>query len=96
METAHRPCYRCPGTMKSGAATVLLRRDGHVLILEGVPALICDLCGETAYTAEAARWIEQLPPRPGQHRATETAYVIDYPNAPASHPQSVAEATVAP
>lgn len=36
------------------------RRDGRVVVIEGVPALVCDVCGDRIITEETAREIERV------------------------------------
>ena len=48
----HRPICRT-GSTRPGAATVTLERDGLTLVVKGVPAHVCDNCGEE-YVEEAA------------------------------------------
>lgn len=46
-------CVSCKhGETRPGAATVTLTRNSTVLVVKGVPADICDNCGEE-YVAEA-------------------------------------------
>lgn len=46
-------CIICRnGEARPGTATVTLERDGSVLVVKGVPARICDNCGEE-YLEEA-------------------------------------------
>ncbi|MHB8576673.1 MAG: type II toxin-antitoxin system MqsA family antitoxin [Dehalococcoidia bacterium] len=46
-------CVICKhGTLVSGAATVMLERDATTLVVKGVPALVCTVCGEE-YVDEA-------------------------------------------
>jgi YgiT-type zinc finger domain-containing protein len=40
-------CHICrQGETREGTATVTLERDGLTLVVKGVPARICDNCGE--------------------------------------------------
>ncbi len=40
-------CVICKtGTYKSGVTTVVLTKDDSAIIIKGVPAEICDQCGE--------------------------------------------------
>ncbi|MFQ5973696.1 MAG: type II toxin-antitoxin system MqsA family antitoxin [Alphaproteobacteria bacterium] len=46
-------CVVCRnGEMKAGTATVTLERDGMTLVVRGVPAQVCENCGEE-YVEEA-------------------------------------------
>ena len=46
-------CVVCRlGTLRPGKATVTLERDGLTLVVKGVPARVCENCGEE-YVAES-------------------------------------------
>ncbi len=46
-------CAICrSGVLRPGKATVTLERDGMTLVVKGVPARVCENCGEE-YVAEA-------------------------------------------
>ena len=50
---AHVRCLICKvGETRQGKATVTLEREGTTLVIKGVPASICDNCGEE-YVDEA-------------------------------------------
>ena len=48
----------CPicrtGSPRPGTATVTLERDGMTLVVRGVPAEVCDTCGEEHVAAAVA------------------------------------------
>lgn len=45
-------CPMCPaGTLQEGTTTLTLERSGSTIVLKGVPAEVCDTCGE-AYLDE--------------------------------------------
>ena len=45
-------CPMCPaGTLQKGATTVTMERGGATIVFKGVPADVCDTCGE-AYLDE--------------------------------------------
>lgn len=47
-------CVICRhGETRPGAATLVLERDGLIMVLKGVPAEICENCGEE-YVGEKA------------------------------------------
>ena len=47
-------CVICRnGETRDGVASLLLERDGATVVIRGVPAQICDTCGEE-YVDEAA------------------------------------------
>ena len=36
------------------------RRGGRLVVIEGVPALVCDVCGDRIITEDTAREIERI------------------------------------
>jgi len=45
-------CVICKsGDLQEGTTTVMLERDATIVVFKGVPALVCDQCGES-YTDE--------------------------------------------
>ena len=36
------------------------RRGGQLVVIEGVPALVCDVCGDRIITEDTAREIERI------------------------------------
>ncbi len=48
-------CVICRhGETRPGSATVTLERDGATVVVKGVPARVCDNCGEEYVEEEAA------------------------------------------
>jgi YgiT-type zinc finger domain-containing protein len=46
------PCPLCPtGALQEGTTTLTLERDGSTIVFKGVPAEVCNACGE-AYLDE--------------------------------------------
>jgi YgiT-type zinc finger domain-containing protein len=49
-------CLTCKiGTPEPATTTVMLERDGSLVILKNVPARICDNCGERYFDAAITR-----------------------------------------
>jgi YgiT-type zinc finger domain-containing protein len=49
-------CTTCKnGTTKPGLTTYVADRDGHVAVIRGVPADICEQCGETYFDEKTAQ-----------------------------------------
>ena len=49
-------CQICKsGEMRSGTATVTLSRGESTIVIKGVPAEVCDNCGEYYLSEETAR-----------------------------------------
>lgn len=62
-------CLVCRGKMVDRKVTVDLRIRDELLIIEEVPATVCDRCGERVFTPEITRRLQTLakqrkkPPR---------------------------------
>jgi YgiT-type zinc finger domain-containing protein len=51
--TPGRSCQRCPeGTYAKGTVTETLERGDTVVVVKDVPALVCDVCGNSLLGAE--------------------------------------------
>ena len=51
-------CVVCKhGETRSGAATVTLGRDQLTMVVKGVPAQICENCGEEYVDADTTAWL---------------------------------------
>ena len=53
-------CLHCRGTLKVGQASYAVNRKGYHLIIDDVPAFICEQCGEPLFTEEAVRLVQQM------------------------------------
>ena len=54
-----KKCYLCRGEVQEKQVDVIRKRKGQVFIIEDVPALVCQRCGERYYTAEVARAMDE-------------------------------------
>ena len=55
------PCMNCPeGEYEASAATRTLEQGDTILVVREVPALVCDLCGEAAFSPAVSERLEQL------------------------------------
>lgn len=55
------PCVVCEeGTLKVSTFTKTKTGDGTTLIVKGVPALLCDACGDVTYTQAIGQQIDEL------------------------------------
>jgi len=50
----------CKGTMGDGFSTFTVDMDKYIVIVKNVPAYICDQCGDTCYSHETARFLEEI------------------------------------
>jgi len=48
-------CPVCKGEMVSGRTDITFRRDRSIVVVEGVPALVCQHCGEASLDSETAK-----------------------------------------
>ena len=57
----HEPCYFClRGIVEEKRVTVDFRWGGKLVIIENVPAKVCNECVERYYAASVVRQMEQL------------------------------------
>jgi len=56
-------CVLCRGTMKSGMTDLTLRRGRSVVVVEAVPALVCENCGEASLDATTAQAVHEIAER---------------------------------
>ena len=53
-------CPHCRGTLKAGKTSYTVNRNGYHLIIDDVPALICEQCQEPMFTEDAVRLVQQM------------------------------------
>jgi YgiT-type zinc finger domain-containing protein len=53
-------CPHCRGTLKVGKTSYTVNRNGYHLIIDDVPALICEQCQEPMFTEDAVRLVQQM------------------------------------
>ena len=53
-------CVHCKGKMKKGTAPFHIDRKGCHLMLESVPAWVCEQCGEAYFEEEEVNAIQDL------------------------------------
>lgn len=53
-------CICGRGRLRSGITEYVTKVEDGVLVIKNVPALICDLCGESYLTPEASREIDKM------------------------------------
>jgi len=55
------PCMNCPeGEYQAGTTTRTLEQGDTILVVREVPALVCDLCGEAAFSPAVSKRLEEL------------------------------------
>ena len=50
----------CPGEYEQRAIVHTLKRGDDLIVFEGVPAEVCDVCSDTLLAPETIRHIEEL------------------------------------
>lgn len=53
-------CHYCKGKMVSGKTTYFVHRKGYHLVIDEVPALVCNQCGEPYFEEDNVRLIQEL------------------------------------
>ncbi len=53
-------CCCSTGKMREGRHDFMTRVGDEIVVVKGVPALICDICGEVEYTLETSREIDAI------------------------------------
>ncbi|MCC6169931.1 MAG: YgiT-type zinc finger protein [Caldilineaceae bacterium] len=53
-------CPHCQGRLKAGATAYSVNRNGYHLIIDQVPAFICEQCHEPLFTEEALRLVQEM------------------------------------
>ena len=66
----------CPGEYERKPIVHTVRHHGQVIIIDHVPAEVCDVCGDVLLEPETVRRIERL--LDAQPEPRQTAPVYDY------------------
>lgn len=53
-------CPHCHGSLQAGKISYTVNRNGYHLIIDDVPAFICEQCQEPMFTEEAVRLVQQM------------------------------------
>jgi YgiT-type zinc finger domain-containing protein len=63
-----QPCDFCDGMLSPRVVTVDWRRNGQLVVIENVPALVCNHCGERYYAQAVMRQMDEIgrSKRPGK------------------------------
>jgi YgiT-type zinc finger domain-containing protein len=71
----NRECRGCSGTYEERLITRAFRRGDDVVVLDSIPAEVCDICGDTLLAPDTARHIEQVLKTRGVPTRTVPLYV---------------------
>jgi YgiT-type zinc finger domain-containing protein len=69
-------CFMCKGTLQDGFSTFTADMDGCIVIIKNVPSRICTQCGESSYSNEVARRLEQIVHGITNSASAEIAVVV--------------------
>jgi len=53
-------CFMCKGNVQDGFSTFTADIGGCVVVIKNVPSRVCGQCGESSYSDEVARRLEQI------------------------------------
>ena len=53
-------CFMCRGQVQDGFSSFTADMGNCIVVIKNVPSRICEQCGETTYSGEVARQIEQI------------------------------------
>ncbi len=74
-------CYKqnCPGSEHNELITYAVRPGGRVMVINHVPAMVCDFCGATAFSYETSLQLEHI--RYGELEPLGSVPLYDYAQA---------------
>jgi YgiT-type zinc finger domain-containing protein len=53
-------CYYCKGDLKEGKVPYFIKRKGYHLVIDDVPAYVCQQCGEHLFREEEVELVQQI------------------------------------
>ena len=77
-EQNNRECRCCDGVMRSALVRFTVAKSDSVYVVNDVPALQCDQCGETAYDGETLSKLELLSSGRSLPRKVVNAWVYNW------------------
>ncbi len=54
------PCAFCQGDLTRKTITYPTEQDGRVIVIDNVPALVCQQCGETVLQPDVVEKLQQI------------------------------------
>ncbi|MBE2196392.1 MAG: YgiT-type zinc finger protein [Anaerolinea sp.] len=70
-------CLVCKGKLRERQVTRMQEYGGHWYLIENLPALVCEQCGETYYTPQAHDRVIDLITGGAEPVRVETVAVLD-------------------
>ena len=53
-------CFMCKDSVREGFSTFTVDMGSCIVVIKNVPSRVCGQCGETSYSDEVARRLEQI------------------------------------
>lgn len=53
-------CYYCKGNLVRSASSYYIKRDNYHLVIESVPAWVCEQCGEPLFEEKEVQTIQEI------------------------------------
>ena len=53
-------CFMCKGALEEKKTTFMVDLGDHIIIIKDVPSYVCSQCGDTSYSDEVARVLEEI------------------------------------
>lgn len=75
-------CDLCQGTYQEKSVILSFERDGRSVVVENVPAMVCDRCGDELISAATFRKVEELL----ESKPDATAPLYRFPETASSRP----------
>lgn len=68
----------CPGHYTETTVSHTFRREGRLIVIDDVPAEVCDVCGDVLFTPQTSRKLDKLVADYGKHSPKDTAPVYEF------------------
>ena len=68
----------CPGHYTETTVSHPFRREGRLIVIDDVPAEVCDICGDVLFTPQTSRKLDKLVADYEQHSPKDTAPVYEF------------------
>jgi YgiT-type zinc finger domain-containing protein len=53
-------CYYCKGELQEGKVPYFIKRKGYQLVIDDVPAYVCEQCGEHLFRDEEVGMVQKI------------------------------------